>query len=77
MAPRAVLTSQEPVGISIRNKPGGTGRTGLHLGDQFLVEKTSGLLVQGAVDGHNITLSQHLLQVRDTSAADLLLDLRL
>ena len=44
----------------------------LHLGDQLLVEKTSGLLVERAVDGNNITLSQHLLKVFNTSAADFL-----
>lgn len=47
----------------------------LHLGDEVLVEQTTGLLVQGAVDGHDITLSKHLLEVLDTAAANLLLDL--
>jgi hypothetical protein len=51
--------------------------TRLHLGDQLLVEETPGLLVERAVDGNNITLCQHLLQIRDTSATNLLLDLGL
>lgn len=51
------------------NQPG----TLLHLGDELLVEETPGLLVERAVDGDNIALSQHLLQVLDTSAANLLL----
>jgi hypothetical protein len=33
--------------------------------------------VQWAVDGDNVALTQHLLKIFDTSAADLLLDLRL
>jgi hypothetical protein len=53
------------------------GLTLLHLGDQLLVEQASGLLVQRAVDGNHITLSQHLLQIHDTTAANLLLDLGL
>lgn len=48
---------------------------GLHLGNELLVEQTTGLLVQGAVDGDNITLGQHLLEVLNTAAADLLLNL--
>ncbi|KAI7092151.1 Formate [Hortaea werneckii] len=48
MAPRAVLTSQEP---------------------------TLGLLVERAVDGDNVTLGEHLLEVLDTPAANFLLDL--
>lgn len=56
----------------------GRGRlTLLHLGDQLLVEQASGLLVQRAVDGNHITLCQHLLQIHDTTAANLLLDLGL
>lgn len=47
----------------------------LHLGDEVLVEETTGLLVQGAVDGDNVTLSKHLLEVLDPAAANLLLDL--
>jgi hypothetical protein len=47
----------------------------LHLGDQLLVEKTTGLLVQRAVNSNNITLCQHLLQVLNTSASNLLLNL--
>lgn len=45
----------------------------LHLGDQVLVEEAAGLLVQRAVDGDNVTLCQHLLQVLNTPAANLLL----
>lgn len=45
----------------------------LHLGDELLVEETLGLLVQRAVDGDNITLGKHLLQVLDAAAANLLL----
>ena len=55
----------------------GIQHTGLHLGDQVLVEQTAGLLVQGAVDSDNVTLGQHLLEVLDTAAADLLLNLGL
>ena len=51
--------------------------TRLHLRDKLLVEETTGLLVQGAVNGDNIALSKHLLEVLDTTAADLLLDLGL
>ena len=32
--------------------------------------------MQGAVDGDNITLSEHILKVLDTTAANLLLDVR-
>lgn len=45
----------------------------LHLGDELLVEQTAGLLVQRAVDGDNITLRKHLLEVLDASAANLFL----
>jgi hypothetical protein len=45
----------------------------LHLGDELLVEETTGLLVKWAVDGDNITLCQHLLEVLDPPATDLLL----
>lgn len=48
----------------------------LHLGEEVLVEQPTGLLVQGAVDGDNITLSEHILKVLDTTAANLLLDVR-
>ena len=33
--------------------------TWLHLGDQLLVEETTGLLVKWAVDGNNITVWDH------------------
>ena len=46
----------------------------LHLGDEILVEEATGLLVQRAVDGDDIALCKHLLQVLDTAAANLLLD---
>ncbi|KAB8291790.1 hypothetical protein EYC80_006584 [Monilinia laxa] len=55
----------------------GGNLTLLHLGDQFLVEETTGLLVKRTVDSNNITLRQHLLQVRNSSTSDLLLNLRL
>ena len=55
----------------------GEGHTGLHLRDQLLVEQTTGLLVKWAVDSNNITLRQHFLQVCDSSATNLLLNLRL
>lgn len=51
-------------------------RTLLHLGDEILVEQTTGFLVQRAVDGDDIALSKHLLEVLDASAANLLLLLR-
>jgi hypothetical protein len=77
MAPRAVLTSHEPEDVSFENISESIGNTWLHLGDQLLVEETSSLLVEWAVNGNNITLRQHLLQVCDTSAANLLLNLGL
>ena len=49
----------------------------LHLGDELLVEQTSRLLVQRAVDGDNVALRQHVFQVLDSSASNLLLDLGL
>jgi hypothetical protein len=47
--------------------------TRLHLVEKVLVEETAGLLVEGAVDGDNITLCEHLLEVLDATAANLLL----
>jgi len=47
--------------------------TRLHLADELLVEETLGLLVERAVDGDNVTLCEHLLEVLDTTAANLLL----
>ena len=47
----------------------------LHLGQKVLVEQATSLLVQGAVDGDHITLSKHVLEVLDATAANLLLDL--
>lgn len=49
--------------------------TGLHLRNEVLVEETAGLLVQGAVDGDNVTLGEHLLEILNTTATDLLLSL--
>ena len=46
----------------------------LHFRDQFLIEQTSSLLVQRAVDGDYVTLGQHLLQIIHTSAPNLLLN---
>lgn len=51
----------------------GGERTFLHLADQVLVEHALRLLVQRAIDGHNITLPQHLLQSVHPPAPDLLL----
>ena len=49
----------------------------LHLGDEILIEQASCLLVEWAVDGDNVALSQHLLEIVNSSAANLLLDFRL
>ena len=54
----------------------GVQLTLLHFGDQFLVKQASSLVVQWAVDGDYIALSQHLLQVVYTSASNLFLKLR-
>lgn len=51
-------------------------RTRLHLADEVLVEETAGLLVERAVDGDNVTLCKHLLEVLDATATNLLLLLR-
>lgn len=48
----------------------------LHLGNELLVEQAAGLLVQRAVDGDDVALCKHLLEVLDPSAANLLLLLR-
>lgn len=45
----------------------------LHLGDEILVEETARLLVERAVDGDDVALSEHLLEVLHTTASDLLL----
>lgn len=47
----------------------------LHLADELLVEEATGLLVEWAVDGHNIALCQHILQSVDSAATNLLLNL--
>lgn len=47
--------------------------TGLHLGDEVLVEEATGLLVQRAVDGNDVALGEHVLEALDAAAADLLL----
>ena len=74
MAPRAVLTSQEPSsGVSagwLRDWGGGEP-TGLHLGNEVLVKEAARLLVQRAVDGDDVALGEHLLEVVDAAAADL------
>lgn len=44
----------------------------LHLGDELLVEHTLGLLVQRAVDSDDISLSEHLLEVLNSSATNFL-----
>lgn len=68
----------EGSGDVLLNNDGATGsvdevRALLHLGDEFLVEETLGLLVQRAVDGDNVALSKHLLEAIDATAANLLL----
>lgn len=76
MAPRAVLTSQEPrweVSIWSGRSWEGSEHTRLHLADEILVEETASLLVERAVDGDNVTLCEHLLEVLDAAAANLLL----
>lgn len=47
--------------------------TWLHLGDQVLVEQAARLFVERAVDGDDVALGQHLLEVGDAAAANLLL----
>jgi hypothetical protein len=47
----------------------------LHLGDEFLVEHTLGLLVKRAVDGDNVALGEHLLEALNSAAANFLLGL--
>lgn len=51
--------------------------TGLHLGNEFLVEETLSLFVQGAVNGDNIALGEHLLERVDAATANLLFHLGL
>lgn len=53
-----------------------SGLTLLHLADELLVEETLGLLVQRAVDGDNVALGKHFLEVLNAAAANLLLLLR-
>lgn len=43
----------------------------LHLGDEVRVEETLGLLVEGAIDGDNVTLGEELLEGVDAAAANL------
>ena len=52
-------------------------RTLLHLRDELLVEQSPRLLVQRAVDRHDIALAQHLFQTVYSTTANLLLDLGL
>ena len=54
-----------------------TQLTLLHFRNQFLIEQAASLLVQWTVDSDYITLSQHLFQVIDASAANFFLNLRL
>jgi hypothetical protein len=61
------------VGIHFGWKVIGGKHTGLHLVDEVLVEETAGLLVKRAVDSDNVTLCEHLLEVLDATAANLLL----
>jgi hypothetical protein len=56
---------------------GGIECTGLHLGDELFVEEAAGLFVERTIDGHNITLRQHLLQSLNPATSNLLLNLRL
>lgn len=70
----------EGLGDILLDNDGTTGgvdepSTGLHLRDEVLVEETTGLLVQGAVNGDNVTLGEHLLEIIDATATDLLLGL--
>lgn len=51
------------------------GHTLLHLGNEVLVEQATSLLMQGAVDGDDVTLSKHLLEVLDATGANFLLNL--
>jgi hypothetical protein len=43
----------------------------LHLGEEVLVEEAARLLVERAVDGHDVALREHLLKAVDAAAADL------
>jgi hypothetical protein len=76
----AEVAGLEGLGDILLDDDGTTGgvdepSTGLHLGDEVLVEETTSLLVQGAVDGDHITLGEHLLEVVDATATNLLLGL--
>lgn len=76
----AEVAGLESLGNILLDDNGATGgvdepRTLLHLGNELLVEEATGLVVQRAVDGDNITLCQHLLEAVDTAAANLLLNL--
>ena len=77
----AEVTALEGLGNVLLDNDSATGRVDepralLHLGDELLVEQTAGLLVKRAVDGDNIALCEHLLEVLDAAAANLLLNLR-
>jgi hypothetical protein len=76
------VTALESLGDILLHDDGTTGGVDepgarLHLGNQFLVEQTLGLLVKRAVDGHDITLRHQLLEGVNPAGANLLLDLRL
>ena len=47
----------------------------LHLADELLVEEAASLLVQRAVDGDDVALREHVLEVLHAAAANLLLHL--
>lgn len=48
-----------------------SGLTLLHLGNQLLVEEALGAGMQGAVDGDDVALAEHLLERVDAAAANL------
>lgn len=78
----AEVTGGQRLGDVLLDDNGTTGRVDqpgswLHLGDQLLVEETTGLLVERAVDGDDVALGEHVLELVDPAAANLLLDLGL
>jgi hypothetical protein len=48
----------------------------LHLGDEFLVEQTSCVLMERTVDSNDISLSEHFLEVMNAAAANFFLNFR-
>ena len=74
-----MLTSHDPGGCQLAVWEGtgdDLGRTLLHLGNQLLVEQSARLLMQRAVDGDDVALRYHLLEIHHPSASDLLFLLR-